>query len=119
MSETKDVSQVIREAMALERDALRLKGLAFPVVTVRYRGPTDRRGSRWLARCGDTRCTFSYDYALDASDDAAWAAWACWRLYWTNNTGPGWTDDEPRVFIPGDFSADTYTYTVVPERFLT
>lgn len=115
----KPVEHVIREAIALERDALRLKGLAFPVVTVRYRGPTDHRGSRWLARCGDTRYAIAYDYALDASDNAARAAWACWRRYWTAHTGPGWTDDEPRVFIPGDLNDSTYTYTVVPERFLT
>lgn len=94
-----------------------LIGLAFPVVKVRYAGPTDYRGSRYIATLRGVRHTEQYDHALDGSVNAYNAAVAVWAKYRAQLPGPLGTDEQPRVFIPGDLDADSYSFTVVPAGF--
>ena len=91
-------------------------GLAFPVVKVRFAGPTDTRGSRYIATCRGVRATHSYDHALSGSENAYRAACKCWGAYQTSSMVN--IADDPRIFIPGDLSADAYAFTVVPAAFL-
>ncbi len=96
-----------------------LTGLSFPVIKVRYAGPTDYRGSRYIATLRGVRHTESYDHALDGSRNAANAARACWAKYREQHAEAFAGDEQPRVFIPGDLDADSYAYTVVPAGFLS
>lgn len=100
------------------RQADSLVGLAFPVIQVRYAGPTDRRGSRYIATLRGVRHTEHYDYALDASRNAYNAAVACWDKYRAALPLQAGIDDAPRVFVPGDLNDSTYAYTVVPTALL-
>jgi hypothetical protein len=43
-------------------------------ITTKYLGPTDFRGSRIRAACGDRSVTVPYDHALDSFDNHAAAA---------------------------------------------
>ncbi len=98
-----------------------LIGLAFPVIRVRYAGPTNHRGSRYIATLRGVRVTRSYDCAENGSRNAYEAALACWKKY-RDSLPHEWADAEPldeRVFIPGDLDADSYAFTVVPVGFLT
>ena len=95
-----------------------LTGLAFPVIRVRYAGPTDHRGSRYIATVRGVRFTASYDYALDGPANARYAAGRCWDKYRSEHSEAYDGDTQPRVFIPGDLDADSYAFTVVPEGFL-
>jgi hypothetical protein len=53
------------------------------VIVVKYRGPTDTRGSRWAATCGEWRISMPYDYALSADANAENAARAlCIKAGW-------------------------------------
>src|SRR5690348_7534971 len=78
-----------------------LVGLAFPVIRVRYAGPTNYRGSRYIATLRGVRHTEHYDYALDGSRNAYNAAAACWDKYRAEHVGAYAGDDQVRVFIPG------------------
>ena len=91
-------------------------GLAFPVIKVRFAGPTNSRGSRYIATMRDVRVTHSYDHALSASENAFRAARKCWSSYQTSLMQN--VAEDPRVFIPGDLSNDSYAFTVVPTAFL-
>ena len=93
-------------------------GFAFPVVRVRFAGPTNHRGSRYIATlCGrDVRVTHSYNHARSASENALLAAQKCWGSYQTQNMVN--VNDDPRLFIPGDLSSDSYSFTVVPAQYL-
>ena len=90
----------------------------FPVIRVRYAGPTDHRGSRYLARLRDVRHTEHYDYALDGPDNARNAAAACWERYRFRHSDQWAGDEEPRVLVPGDYDESTYVFTVVPARLI-
>jgi hypothetical protein len=91
--------------------------MAFPVVRVRYAGPTDYRGARYIATLRGVRVIDGYDYALDGPRNAYNAARACWEKYRSQPAFAG--DDQQRVFIPGDLDADSYAFTVVPAGFLS
>ncbi len=93
-------------------------GLAFPVVRVRYAGPTNSRGSRYVATVRGTRLSRSYDDALSASENAHATAHDCWVKYRAAHADAFAGDDQPRVFIPGDLDASSYAFTVVPAGFL-
>lgn len=95
-----------------------LVGLAFPVIRVRYAGPTDHRGSRYIATLRGVRATESYDYAKSGSENAYSAARSCWAKYKAQHAEAYAGDDKPRVFVPGDLDADSYAFTVVPAGFL-
>jgi hypothetical protein len=97
----------------------RFAGLAFPVITVRYAGPTDRRGSRYIATLRGVRHTEHYDYALGGPETARLAARNCWNKYRAQHAEAYAGDEQPRAFIPGDLNSDSYAFTVVPEGFLT
>lgn len=94
-------------------------GLAFPVIRVRYAGATDHRQSRYIATLRGVRHTENYDHALDGSRNAYNAAAACWVKYRAAHAEAYKGDSQRRVFIPGDLDADSYSYTVVPDGFLT
>lgn len=95
-----------------------LDGLAFPVVKVRYAGPTNTRGSRYIATLRNTRIVRPYDHALSGSENAYRAAVACWARYEILERMTPY-DETTQVLIPGDLSDDTYAFTVVPAGFLT
>lgn len=96
-----------------------LVGLAFPVIRVRYAGPTYYKDSRYIATLRGVRHTESYDYALGGSGSAYNAAVACWDKYRAQHADAYAGDDQPCVFIPGDVDASSYSFTVVPAGFLT
>ena len=58
-------------------------------ITTKYFGPTDTRGSRFIATCKAGRKTVSYDYSLDAIGNHIAAANALREKL-------GWTDAEMR-----------------------
>jgi hypothetical protein len=93
-------------------------GLAFPVIRVRYLGPTNHRGSRYVATLRGVRVTVPYDYALDGSRNAYNAAAECWKRYRFRYSNAFEGDTDPRVFIPGDLTDDSYSFTVVPASYL-
>ena len=99
-------------------DTERFSGLAFPVIRVRYAGPTDHRGSRYIATLRGTRHTEHYDYALDGPDNARNAAAECWKKY-REALPAEWRNDQDYVLIPGDLDANSYAFTVVPTGFLS
>jgi hypothetical protein len=94
-------------------------GMAFPVVRVRYAGPTNYRGARYIATLRGVRVIDGYDHALDGSRNAYNAARACWQKYRAQHEEAFAGDDQERVFIPGDLDAASYAFTVVPAGFLT
>jgi hypothetical protein len=102
---------------AREQDSL--VGLAFPVIRVRYLGPTDHRPSRYVATLRGVRVTESYDHALDGGRNAYNAAAERWKRYRFRYSDAFEGDDQPRVFIPGDLTDDSYSFTVVPTAFLS
>lgn len=112
------IEQIVERAVAAEERTRRLSGRAFPVIRVRYAGPTNHRGSRYIATLGDFRVTWHYAYELSGPENAIRAAYACWLRYRNDRIGSLGFDDSPRVFIPGDYDATTYAYTVVPEAML-
>lgn len=91
-----------------------LDGFTFPVVRVRYAGPTDCRGSRYIATLRGVRHTHDYDHALEGRANAHAAALACWAKYRAGLTPEATAVEEPRVFVPGDLDANSYSFTVVP-----
>lgn len=93
-----------------------LVGLVFPVIKVRFAGPTNTLGSRYIATCRGIRATHSYDHALSASENAYRAARKCWGAYQTSNMVN--ITHDPRLFIPGDLSDDAYAFTAVPAAYL-
>jgi hypothetical protein len=96
-----------------------LTGLAFPVVRVRYHGPTDRGSRYYIATLRGVRYTESYDYALSGNSNALNAAVECWNKYRAEHEETFRGDEQPRVFIPGDLDADSYAFTIVPAGFLS
>lgn len=98
------------------------KGLAFPVVKVRYAGPTDYRGSRWIASLGRMgyddptyRTTGSYHHALPSgSVNALPVARECLKKALAAH---GDNDAADYVAVPGSLDADTYVFTFVPKYF--
>lgn len=92
-------------------------GLAFPVIRVRYAGPTDCRGSRYAASCRGVRLQRSYDHALSASENAHAAAAACWQKVRATHKDVYDGDNQERVLIPGDLDRSSYSFTVVPLGF--
>lgn len=93
-------------------------GLAFPVVRVRYAGPTDARGSRYIATLRGVRATHHYDHGASGSDSAHAAAVRCFDRYRKLHADAYAGDEQPRVFIPGDLDRDSYAFMVVPAGFL-
>jgi hypothetical protein len=95
-------------------------GLAFPVAKVRYAGPTNSRGSRWVAsvyrdRDRTFRATVGYDHALPSG--ARNALPAALKAFEKARADIDADLREDYVAIPGDFDADTYIFTFVPKRF--
>lgn len=93
-------------------------GLAFPVIRVRYAGPTNYRGSRYIATLRGIRATVSYSCELSASENATAAALKVWDKYRAQHAEAFQGDEQTRVFIPGDLSSDAYAFTVIPAGFL-
>jgi hypothetical protein len=94
-----------------------LSPYSFPVVTVRYSGPTNHRGSRWFATCrrgvdATYRASGPYDYTTSGgSPNALSTAHKCLQKALTEAS----VDDY--VAIPGDLSPDSYAFTFVPKTF--
>jgi len=93
-----------------------MAGLAFPVIKVRYNGPTNTRGGGFtgtLRRDGETiaRVRKPYDHSTNGPRQAMDVAKATWAKYLPE-------DDEKRVFIPGE-AGNEYVYVVVPADLLT
>lgn len=95
-------------------------GLAFPIVRVRYAGPTETRGARWIATLRRDnertyRATVSYDSGKpEGARNAIDAAWECWREARKDLVEPGKNYCLDYVAIPADLSADSYAFTFVP-----
>lgn len=95
-------------------------GLAFPIVRVRYAGPTNTRGSRWIATLRRDeertyRVTRGYDYAAPmGSGGALAAALECWDKARADLNA--WSDEH--VAIPADLDAGSYAFTFVPKAML-
>lgn len=100
---------------AREQDAF--VGLAFPVIRVRYVGPTNHRGSRFIATLRGVRHVEPYDYAISASRVPYNAAAAVLAKYREQTRQVIDWEPEPVVLVPGDLADDTYSYTVVPASF--
>ncbi len=97
----------------------RLVGLAFPVIRVRYAGPTNSRSSRYIATLRGIRSTQSYDYSLSGPQNAFEVAARCWNKYREAHAEAYERDEQEPVFIPGDLDANSYAFTVVPRGFLS
>lgn len=95
-------------------------GLAFPVIRVKYDGPTDYRPSRWIAtlrRDNDRsyRVSQSYDDgAPEGARNAIGAAMACWERA---RADLGVPQDE-HLAVPGALDANTYAFLMVPRDLL-
>ena len=97
-----------------------LVGLAFPVIRVRYAGPDDSGGGRYIATLRhDAGIVRDFEYADSPSSQAYKAARECWEKYQERNPERFEGDDQERVFIPGDLSDDSYAFVVVPAAFLS
>lgn len=103
---------------AAEREQDAFVGLAFPVIRVRFAGPTDHRGSRYIATLRGVRHVEHYDHALDSSRNAYNAAAACWERYRFAHSEACQGDTTPRVLVPGDLDQEHYSFTVVPAAYL-
>ncbi len=64
-------------------------------ITTRYLGPTDTKGSRFIATTeGDNRITISYDYSLNAEDNhKRVAVTLCDKMGWSTDIIGGGTDN--------------------------
>lgn len=93
-------------------------GMAFPIIRVRYAGPTNHRGSCYIATLRGIRFVRPLDYELSGSENAYQAALECWKLY-QDGVGGARSDYRERVFIPGDLSDDSYCFTLVPAGLIT
>lgn len=111
--------------MLTQQDAIQetFSGLAFPVVKVRYAGPTDTLGARYIATIrnggnqrADIRHVAHFQYELSPSENAYRAARAAWGKYQTSFMRN--VAEYPTVLIPGDLSDDAYCFVAVPLRFL-
>lgn len=97
---------------------LEFAGLSFPVCRVRYSGPTDHRGSRWIAtikRDGKTyRSVTPYMYEMPTgSRQAEIAARALYHDV-REKMGLDTLDDAVVSAICGDLDRDSYSFTLVP-----
>ena len=73
-------------------------------ITTSYRGPTDSRGSRVIARCDAMRITVPWDHALDPqANHAAAALQLATRLGW-----------HARNHLVGGAIADGYVFVLTP-----
>src|SRR5438309_2140569 len=85
---------------------------AFPVVKVRYAGPTNTKGSRWIATLRRDskrtyRATVNYDHAEPSgAQNAIRAAWECWRKARNDLIPAGKNYCTDYVAIPGDLDAN-------------
>lgn len=95
-------------------------GLAFPVIRVKYAGPTDTKGARWIASMRrdnerSYRVTVGYDSGeREGAANAIHAARACWEKACDDLGVP----KGEHVAIPADLSASEYAFTMVPEYIL-
>ena len=107
--------------MSIDHDTFR--SLAFPVAKVRYAEPTDTQGGRYVASMyRDSERTYRasrpHAHAEQAgASQAIHAATLCLAKALEENN----PDAKPAdyIAIPGDFSADSYTFTFVPAYFFT
>lgn len=94
----------------------RFIGYSFPVVRVRYCGPTNTKGSRFVAtvlqRLDAPRVTHNWDHSISAPKNAHVAARKAW------NATVHYGDESERVLIPGDYSSSDYVFLVVPAAML-
>ena len=95
-------------------------GLAFPIVRVRYSGPTDTRGARWYATLRrDNERTYRVNVGYDdgrpeGARNAIEAARACWEKATADLGVPS----GEHVAIPSDLSESEYAFTMVPADIL-
>jgi hypothetical protein len=95
-----------------------LRGYAFPLIKVRYRGPTDAHGSRWSASVAGMRTTLPYASAKPGGSAGALpAARKMWGRALAEQAGTGETPDD-FIFIPIDISNDTYGFVPISKIIL-
>lgn len=98
--------------------------LAFPLIVVKYYGPTDTLGSRYVAtlkRYGGmsegtrtlARVTVGINGSRELSTQAHDAARAVWAKYGADTDG----DPTPRAFVPVAMWDGSTGFAVVPVRF--
>ena len=95
-----------------------LVGFAFPVVKVRFAGPTNYKGSRYIATLRGVRHTEHYDHALSGSQNAYNAAEAVYAKYRQTHAEAFEHDTQERILIPGDLDDSSYAFTIVPVSFV-
>ena len=91
----------------------------FPAVRVKFHGPTDHRGSRYIATeyvSGDytARVTHPYDFGLSPQKNALEAARKCHAKV---RAKIGLSSDE-FTLIPGDLSTSEYVFVAVNNYML-
>ena len=96
------------------------RSLAFQVAKARFAGPTNYRGSRYIATIRrDSERTYlaqvSYDDALSPGENALAAARACFAKSLADHIIE--TSEQDYVAIPGDLDADAYCFMFVPRYF--
>ena len=96
-------------------------GLSFPVIRVRFSGPTDHHGARYVASLRSPLGTVQHFEPFHVgpegpSELAHKAARACWEKYLAERR---YEEEEPRAFIPGDMGPDEYVFLAVPEGFVS
>jgi hypothetical protein len=107
-----------------------LVGYAFPLIVVKYYGPTDARGSRYVAtlkRYGgmsegtviESRRSAPFRYDMGTSEQSMALVRECWARYIAPGRDGKATDDVARVFVPCDMANGDTGYVVVPASVLT
>lgn len=105
-----------------------LEGFAFPLVVVKYHGPTDYRGSRFIAtlarhegmgmgRVTLARVTASYDYAATVAAQGLALARAAWDKYAATREFAQSASES--VFVPVDMPDGSNGFVVVPAHMVT
>jgi hypothetical protein len=96
---------------------------AFPIVKVRYSGPTDYHGAKWIATLRrDNERTYrvhqSYDDSLpEGAQNALQAALACFAKCFADLNPDNPHPISDYIAIPADLSANEYAFTFVPSYF--
>lgn len=94
----------------------RFDGLAFPVAKVTYGGRGYSATIRWGTE-ETFRARASYDHAIGpGARNAVRAALKAHEKLIAEHPA---LEDEQHVAVPGDLDANTYTFTFIPERFLS
>jgi hypothetical protein len=96
-----------------------LKGYAFPLIKVRYRGPTDHHSARWSASLDGRWLSASYDDGeRTGAQSALPVAIELWSfMLMEHRVGTGGETADDFIFIPVDLGSDTYGFVPIAKSF--